>query len=520
MRFPKPRVLARWAILSLLLSMGGSPEVCLLTDPNDIGYLGDSIFGRGIISGPHSQWTPDGRHIIFVDGGEIYRVTPDGSDLQLILESAGPDEVFYSPRISPDGTRIVYMTTRHEVSREKTEESSANRRNFEIETSLLDGTNRRRLTENFMQDTSPVWSPDGSRIAFMRIYPGGWPPGNPGIYTMAADGSDQRLILPREPINYDLFPNIRFGGYWDDRVGTFVLQQRVPNQEMIDSDEPADSSAATNDPVPTVLTTDFSYFGGPVWSPNGDKIAFIGSIEYIQMTKDDLKELASTSTPLALYTMNTDGSDLTPVLTPPLHDDDNYGINIDRPGWPLAWSPDAKRIAFLGYFYPEFYERQSETRRLDWLPGLGLYEIGIDGSDLRAIAAINIDALGLRGLVTIQSEQGDTDERPWSTDGISLLLPTIAGRPFSGETPVVRAEGSVPRIDAPLLDASFSPDGSMIAVSDGRGYQVDVLSAVDRLYTMAPDGSDIQVIVERDEDGELRAVNQVEKNCFLLVFCG
>ena len=36
---------------------------------------------------------------------------------------------------------------------------------------------------------------------------------------------------------------------------------------------------------------------------------------------------------------------------------------------------------------------------------------------------------------------------------------------------------------------------------------------------MAPDGTDIQVIVERDEDGELRAVNQVEKNCFLLLFC-
>ena len=35
-----------------------------------------------------------------------------------------------------------------------------------------------------------------------------------------------------------------------------------------------------------------------------------------------------------------------------------------------------------------------------------------------------------------------------------------------------------------------------------------------------PDGTDIQVIVERDEDGELRAVNQVEEKCFLLLFCG
>ena len=443
--------------------------------------------------------------------GEIYRVTSDGSDLQLILESEGPDEIFHSPRISPDGTRIVYVTTRHKLSREEGNETTHNRRNFEIETALLDGTDRRRLTEHYMQDTSPMWSPDGSKIAFMRINPGGWPPGNAGIYTMAADGSDQEVVLPREPIDFDVFPNIRFGGYWDKTAETFVLQPRVPNREMIASDEPTDSNAAAED---LVLATDLFYGGGPVWSPDGDKIAFIGGIEYVQKIRisDYLDEVSRASTPRALYTVNADGSDLTPVLTPPPYGDDDYGINIDSPGWPLVWSPDGKKIAFLGYFHPQSHERQSETRQVDWLPGLGLYDIGIDGSGLREIAIID------------ESER-KTGELSWSPDGSLLLLTTIshhiAGSRWSqSQIHIVRVDGSVPRVDALGLDASWSPDGSRIAVIDSSSPDEYPLYSIDKLYTMATDGTDIQVIVERDEDGELRAVNQVEKNCFLLLFCG
>jgi Tol biopolymer transport system component len=45
-----------------------------------------------------------------------------------------------------------------------------------------DGTNKRRLTNNAFADTSPAWSPDGEKIAFMSERDGNWE-----IYVMDAD---------------------------------------------------------------------------------------------------------------------------------------------------------------------------------------------------------------------------------------------------------------------------------------------------------------------------------------------
>ena len=542
MRSRKPRPLARWTTPLLLLATGyGGFPVCAL-DPNDIGYLDSEIYG-GIVSSPPLQWSPDGRHIIFEDSGEIYRVTSDGSDLQLILESEGPNEVFNSPRISPDGTRIVYITTRHEVTREEAEESTHNQRNFEIETAQLGGTDRRRLTESYRQDTNPVWSPDGSRIAFMKFGSGSWPRDYPGIYTMAADGSDQKLILPQEPIDFDVFPNTyswtywdlpaetqehilrdtpdfdvlaipkTLGwAYWDETSETFVPQQRVPNREMIASDEGIASGAADD----LYLTTSFFYDAGAVWSPDGKKIAFTGTIEftrYFYLAPDyPSGEVSGASIPQALYTVNADGSDLTPVFSPSTVGDDQtrtvYPLSTQ-----LTWSPDGRRIAFLWYVDDYWLDNLAEYRHVVGSPGFGLYEIGVDGSGLRKIAVID-------------TNKPNTGALSWSPEGSSLLLSTIGyfrssrlGAP--SQVHVVRVDGSVPRLTALGLDASWSPDGSRIVVIGNSS--PNALYLVDRLYTMAPDGTDIQWIVERDEDGELRAVNQVnqvEKSCFLLVFCG
>lgn len=81
------------------------------------------------------------------------------------------------PALSPDGTRIVFVTDRHGAG------------NPEIYTINVDGTGLTRLTYNSTYDTSPEWSPDGTQIYFRSTRDGGW-----AWYVMNADGSGQTRV--------------------------------------------------------------------------------------------------------------------------------------------------------------------------------------------------------------------------------------------------------------------------------------------------------------------------------------
>ena len=52
-----------------------------------------------------------------------------------------------------------------------------------------DGSGLRNLTRNPTLDSSPAWSPDGRKIAFVSRRDGRY-----GIYVMNADGSGQRRL--------------------------------------------------------------------------------------------------------------------------------------------------------------------------------------------------------------------------------------------------------------------------------------------------------------------------------------
>ncbi|MGD0506702.1 MAG: S9 family peptidase, partial [Terriglobales bacterium] len=68
-------------------------------------------------------------------------------------------QVASDPQISPDGKRIVYVRQSADIS--------SDRRVSNLWIVNFDGSEHRPLTTGTNSDTSPRWSPDGTRIAFV-----------------------------------------------------------------------------------------------------------------------------------------------------------------------------------------------------------------------------------------------------------------------------------------------------------------------------------------------------------------
>jgi hypothetical protein len=108
------------------------------------------------------SWSPDGRTIAFVTaggwwGGEIFTVQPDGTGAKLFVQ--GVDEAA-SPVFSPDGTLLAFV---------RSEELTLGQ---SIWIALADGTNAARATPpSRTRGAGVVWSPDGRRVAYTSFVP-------------------------------------------------------------------------------------------------------------------------------------------------------------------------------------------------------------------------------------------------------------------------------------------------------------------------------------------------------------
>jgi len=142
------------------------------------------------------RWSPDGQRIAY-NYDSITIVTSDGSAPSLL--SSG-----YYPAWSPDGTRIAFTR-------------GWPWHGFELFTMNADGTEVQRITWtpqfgdefNLNHAMQPVWSPDGTRIAFSQVRYEFLPsPGHgTNLYTIGVDGSDLRRITTNSnEENYFMMP--------------------------------------------------------------------------------------------------------------------------------------------------------------------------------------------------------------------------------------------------------------------------------------------------------------------------
>lgn len=206
-----------------------------------------------------------------------------------------PADVF-APSLSPDGSTLAFVT--------------GGETGPQLATIASDGSGFRILDVPIAAN-SPVWSPDGSRIAFA-----GWrastsgdvQSGNRDIYAVGADGSHlQRLTTSAAD---DETPE------WSPDGSRLAYASNPTADEF--SDQVEIWTVPSTGGAPRRLTRNHVWDAEPTWSPDGTQIAYYSFADS------------------RLWVMEADGSDHHPLVT-------------TAPGFfAPQWSPDGSRIVGLG----------------------------------------------------------------------------------------------------------------------------------------------------------------------------
>ncbi len=263
--------------------------------------------GLAMGAGPATAASPPATgRIAFSDfvTGQLYAVNPDGTGLaQLTHEPTGIAARW--PGWSPDGSRILFV--RFNLS------------NFmgRIWIMNADGTGPRQLVSDAPghSDLQASYAPDGRHIVFTRCLPFGE---QCAIWIMRSDGTHRHLVVPfieapNETNNFD--PKI-------SPDGRRISFTRFGFKGVVAQVWAADVSGRH----PRPLTAPRLEAVGPSWSPDGSHITFASNSDRAQSS---------------IYVMRADGTGVTRLATSKWPTN-NFGSAYSPGGGQIAFSSDRR----------------------------------------------------------------------------------------------------------------------------------------------------------------------------------
>lgn len=293
------------------------------------------------------QLSPDGQRVAFVVTtfseekdeylANIWLVDTAGGEPRRFTTGPGRDT---TPRWSPDGARLAFVSEREPKPKPQ------------LYIMPADGGEPVRLTDVTHGAADPVWSPDSTRLAFISRV-GGW--------QEPESEEERRKSKPARVITTMKYKVNGEGFIYDRRPHIFVISADGGEAQQLTDGDWADTN--------------------PAWSPDGKRIAFVSArhadrdydnatdVWVVQTLGGEPRRITDTAGPLGLPAFSPDGRTLaylgyrylydsgrnTQLFTVPADGGASLGMTADldrtcasffgrlRP----IWSPDAAWITFV-----------------------------------------------------------------------------------------------------------------------------------------------------------------------------
>lgn len=411
------------------------------------------------------------------------------------------------PQVSPDGERVVYVRRGMDVMED--------RRTAALWLTDPDGDRHVKLTTRSADESSPRWSPDGSKIAFTssddthgtEIYihwpdehrttritqlanaPSGlsWSPDGEHIaFSARVSAPEPTLVSPPdapEGADWAEAPRVETRlNHEQDGVG--VLDYGYDHLFVV----PADGGAARQ-----ITSGEYHHSSRPAWTPDGEALI-------VSANRNENWERERRDT--ELYRLSVDDREITPLT-------DRFG-----PDHTPRVSPDGETIAYLGH------DDDIQTYQVT-----NLYVMNADGSDARRVdmgldrsvddIAWDEDGTGLY----IQYEDegttklGHTDLQGSTTTIATQLGGTSIGRPYGGGDFSVSTTGrlamnhTTPHHPAELVVTRRGTETRQVTDLNDDLLDRRTLGEVDEIrYTSSKNGRDLHgwVVTPPDYDPDRR----------------